>query len=488
MAIAIATPPNTDCLNTSGQKKIARDSSGYYYVAYADDTPGNDEIFLIKSATTTGFNGTETPVEIVGSAGKALSGDNGDSPSIVIDGNDILKMVFRRLNENETWYAQWDTSTDMTDSNNWTHADGSTQGAERLCTDNFGDALSPNIAVDSNNYPHIIWRQDDGGVYELFYRRWTGASWSTADTQITDNSVNDNRQNDIAIDENDHVHIVWMYIEADVSIRYAHTEDFTNWYQSDDVTPITNGASGEEIIDQAGKDISHPAIAISKYASTLNDIWVVAYDNTDKDIMYAWYDKSAGSWTVDQDLETAGSCERVNLGIDGRGFIYVIYSKDDNIRRAKSTDSGTSWHKSTLNTSANIYKPPNMERSFNEDDYFGYVFFDDTANIIYFDRESTKWYRKKYPHVERNQPYCMEDLGYIFQDSDEDIGYSDKETQSEKINLLQTPMVERNGTANKLGYIWSNNCEDKELFDVMEIETFVGGGGTPMIWLNLPGK
>lgn len=375
-AVEIGSSTDSATLKYTNQRKLVRDSSGYYYAIWANQ---DTEIFLVKSATATGFTGAETPVEIVGNVGKALV-DNGDVPSIVIDGSDILHLVFRRREELEVWYVQWDTSTDMTNANNWKEADGSTVGAERLCTNNFGNADRPSIDVDSNDYPHVAWDQDDGGTLELFYRRWTGAAWSAADTQITNGSAQTSAFPCLVIDGNDHVHVVWLYYEADRSIRYAHTHDFTNWFQSDDVSAITTGASGEEIIDKAGKDVQYPSMAISEHAGTLNDIWVVTEEKTDDKVMYAWYDKSAGTWTLDQDLETLEYCHDPVFAIDDSGYVYVLYERDENIRYRQYTNA---WQKSRyVENEANTLKQPHFDKNFSGN--LGYIYWDSDDGKIYF--------------------------------------------------------------------------------------------------------
>lgn len=474
----------TDNNTTRRTRKVVRDSSGYYYVAYYNV----DDIYLLKSNSTSGFDGTEVAVEIIGTTGVARDADNGDRPDIIIDGNGILKMAYRRLVENECWYTQWDTATDMSTSNNWTHADGSTQGAERLCTDNFGDISRPSMAIDSNNYAHVVWNQVDGAVYEIFYRRWTGVAWSTADTQITNGSAQTTSPY-IEIDGNDHVHVVYRYDEADKSIRYAHTEDFTNWYQSDDTTPITTGASGEEIITQASKDCDNPTIAISQEANTLNDIWVLCEEVTDDDMMYAWYDKSGGSWTTNGSLETSGVCREGAVGIDSDGVVWMLYSQDSNIRLAVSSDSGVHWDRSTIETSGDTYLKPMLERNFDTADFFGYIFKDETNDIIYFNTQRTTWGLKSNPYLEQNQPPCQDDIGYVFQNFDENKCLFDVITGTGEDNIAKNPMMEAYGASKKLGYMWADTCEDKGMFDQKELpSTPAGGGGALMVWLNLPGK
>ena len=60
------------------------------------------------------------------------------------------------------------------------------------------------IALDSNNQPHIVWVS---GGNEIFYTSFDGNSWNTP-VNVSDNSTN-SCEPDIAIDSDDNVHIVW---------------------------------------------------------------------------------------------------------------------------------------------------------------------------------------------------------------------------------------------------------------------------------------
>jgi hypothetical protein len=49
-------------------------------------------------------------------------------------------------------------------------ADWST--AKRL-TLNSGESEKPSIAVDSSGNPHVVWRDNTPGNFEIYYKKWT---------------------------------------------------------------------------------------------------------------------------------------------------------------------------------------------------------------------------------------------------------------------------------------------------------------------------
>ncbi len=75
-------------------------------------------------------------------------------------------------------------------------------------TYNSGRAPYSAIAADSNNNIHVVWEDSSPGSVEIYYNGSAdgGITWKTE--RLTYNS-GDSESPAIAVDSNDHMHVVW---------------------------------------------------------------------------------------------------------------------------------------------------------------------------------------------------------------------------------------------------------------------------------------
>jgi len=219
--------------------QIAVDSSSNIHVVWMDDTSGNNEIYYKKSTN----GGTTWSTRRF-----TYNPGNSVSPAIVADSNNYIHVVW---SDNTTQWPEiyYKKSTDggvswttkrltykssisvmpaiAVDSNNYIHVvwcdtssgdgniyykksvDGGTSWTTKRLTNNSGSSQSPKIAVDSNNYIHVVWHDYTPGNFEIYYKRSTdgGASWTTK--RLTWNSE-PSALPSISIDSMDYIHIVWL--------------------------------------------------------------------------------------------------------------------------------------------------------------------------------------------------------------------------------------------------------------------------------------
>jgi len=81
------------------------------------------------------------------------------------------------------------------------------QATKRL-TWNSGISGRASIAVDSNNYIHVVWNDDSPGNYEIYFKKSTngGTTWSTKRLTYTSGDSHDPA---ITADSSDYIHVVW---------------------------------------------------------------------------------------------------------------------------------------------------------------------------------------------------------------------------------------------------------------------------------------
>jgi hypothetical protein len=144
----------------SSYQAITTDTSDNIHIAWADDTPGNFEIFYKKSTNGGSSWSTQRLTWTSGlSTGLAIAADLGNNIHIVWSDSSS--------NHYEIYYKK---STNG----------GSSWTTKRL-TWSSGHSLNPVMTVDSNNHIHVVYEDETPGNYETFYKKSTngGSTWTT---------------------------------------------------------------------------------------------------------------------------------------------------------------------------------------------------------------------------------------------------------------------------------------------------------------------
>ena len=89
----------------------------------------------------------------------------------------------------------------------------------------LGGSYAPDSAVDTKNHIHVVWQDDTPGKDEIYYKKSTngGTSWTTKRlTWTPDNSW----WPAIAVDSNDYIHVVWQdYTQNNFEIFFKRSTD-----------------------------------------------------------------------------------------------------------------------------------------------------------------------------------------------------------------------------------------------------------------------
>ena len=129
---------------------------------------------------------------------KRLTWNSGIShfPSIVVDSNDYIHVVCH------------DNTTGNFEIYHKKSTDGGATWASKRLTFNSGHSLARDIAIDANNYIHVVWEDFNKAIAEIYYKRSTngGANWTTK--RLTFNSGPSYYPSIVADSEN-HLHVVW---------------------------------------------------------------------------------------------------------------------------------------------------------------------------------------------------------------------------------------------------------------------------------------
>ncbi|MBA7712474.1 hypothetical protein ES703_121451 [subsurface metagenome] len=273
--------------NTQAIPSIAVDSSDHLHVVWYGKATGFTAEYQVWYNK---YDGSwADPVRISDYAG--MQSYSQRYPSIAVDGSDNLHVVWDGMATGFTadaqiWYAKY------TDSWSEPIRISTLAGMEDY------EQLQPAIAVDSNDYIHVIW--DGGAVYsKIRYAKYDGA-WAEPIILSTYDGMTAHSQGgaSIAIDSNDYVHVVWD----------GQATGFTSgdqiWYNKYD----GSWAGPVRISDYAGMGSygqSYPSIAVDA-SNAVHVLWhgkATGYIDFEK-IWRAKYVTSWGTPELLQDMES----------------------------------------------------------------------------------------------------------------------------------------------------------------------------------------
>ncbi len=209
---AISYCPNTAVTG----KKIAMDSNKVIYTAYND----NGKSVAVNKSTDYGMSWINIK------APTGLSESSSDlqyQPSIVIDSSDNLHMVWHSNTVAKMFYAKYTSST-----NTWS-------AVTQIASANTSNTqYTPDIALDSSGYPHIVWSGYDTTYttkYQIKYTKWTGSAWTNW-VNIAVVSGYDQTEPAIVIGANNYPLVTWKGTDATYTtitqIKYSYYNG-TTW-------------------------------------------------------------------------------------------------------------------------------------------------------------------------------------------------------------------------------------------------------------------
>ncbi len=271
--------------------------------------------------------------------------DSSGSPSIAVDSNDYIHVVWSESYIGGNSEVFYKKSTD-----------GGTSWTTKRLTWNPDSSGNPRIAVDSNDHIHVVWSDNTPGVSEIFYKKSTdgGTTWTTR--RLTWNA-NTSSLPDIAIDSSDHIHVVWtqLYSQDNDEIYYKKSTDGGTTWTTRRLTWNSSYSWEAQIATDTG-----------------NNIYVV------------WYDKSSGWWHIYLKISTdggstwtskrltwnTGRSETPVITTHSSGHIHIAWMDitpgNWEIYYKNSTDNGVSWSTERLTWNPGLSDSPDIAVDSNE--------------------------------------------------------------------------------------------------------------------------
>ena len=237
-------------------------------------------------------------------------------PSLVVDSENNVHVVWESvilggtLNEHQISYKYWDAL-----SNSWS-------SIEIISTESTNGAFTPDIAVDDNNNLHVVWADEtnydsSGDDRDIFYKKWNASTstWTTTDvvsTGSSDYSLNP----DLSIDSSGNPHVVWV---DDYEIFYSYWNDISSsWTSAEQISTAGIWSANTPDIDIDISDNIH--VAFEQAGSE------------DMNLHYTMWNASISSWTTSVDISIGIYFDAFNPSIDSdsKGNVHVTWNGNAN--------------------------------------------------------------------------------------------------------------------------------------------------------------
>ncbi len=192
--------------------------------------------------------------------------------------------------------------------------------AESIETDNAGGAIDPQVAIDRSGNALAVWSQSDGTRENVWANRYTPSrGWATAEPIEVDNS-GDALNPQVAIDASGNALAVWWQFDGIRNSIWANRH-----------TPSGGWGTAERIEDDDAGNAFRPQVAIDPGGNALA-VWSQS-DGARENVWANRYTPSGG-WGTAEPIENddAGTAFTPQVAIDPSGNAIAVWSQSDGIR------------------------------------------------------------------------------------------------------------------------------------------------------------
>ncbi len=217
--------------------------------------------------------------------------------------------------------------------------DGTWQSPLLLESDDAGDAVTPQVAIDGSGNAIAVWSQFDGTRSNIYVNHFDAASglWQGR-MLIKTNKADDAYSPQIAVNTDGNAIAVWQQYNGNEYSIYANHFD------------ATLGAwQGATLIEGDAGDASHPQIAMDGIGNAMA-VWQ-QYDGT-YDSIYGNYFRASTGWTTARLIERddTGKASYPQVAVNASGHTMVVWELDNGTDDSiyASRYSSSLWGTATL--------------------------------------------------------------------------------------------------------------------------------------------
>lgn len=330
---------------------LAITSDGVPYVAWQDNSDGDDEIYVRK------WTGTAwTEVGTGSASGGGISNNAGYSaaPSLAIapDGTLYIAWDDKSGGDAEIYVRAWNGNT-------WDEVGtGSATGSG--ISNNNGYSSTPSIAIASDGTPYIAWFDNSNGRGEIYVRGWNGNSWAevgqgSASGGGISNTLWGAFDPSLAIAPDGTLYLAWADSSNGKAEIYIRAWNGSQW-----VEVGMSSASGGGISNTGGDSNSPslavdvegtPTVAWADNSSGTEEIYVRTWNGSH------WVEIGAGSAEGGGISDSGGISLRPSLAIASDATPYISWEFNSTVWSTNEEIyirnwNGTYWEETGLNVAS----------------------------------------------------------------------------------------------------------------------------------------
>ena len=296
---AMAELVETDNGGDAERPQVAIDPSGNAAAVWDQAVGMSRSVMSNRHTPTTGW-GTAEPLDV---GGAALN------PQIAMDASSSAVAV----------WDQWDGMRPNIWASHYTLVGGLGWGFAQVIEMDDGDALSPQVAVDSNGNAVAVWQQWGGSGYDIRSNRYTSTGgWGTAELIETDNAGWAYAPQ-VAVDPNGNALAVWQQKGGTQYNIWANRFTLAAGWGAAEL--IENDDTGSATRPQVAINPSGNAVAVWQQSDgTRENIWSNRYTPT-------------GGWGTAELVETDDTADASGpqVAMDANGNAVAVWEQSDDI-------------------------------------------------------------------------------------------------------------------------------------------------------------
>lgn len=288
--------------------RIAVNASGAAVAVWEQNSGSRKDIWANRYLPASGWAGAEL-IE-TNNAGSAVN------PEVAIDASGNALVV----------WAQWDGSL----FNIWAsrYQPGSGWGDAAVVETGAGDAQTPQIAMNASGAAMVVWQQADGGRTSIWARRYAGGSWSGDALLIETDNAGDGVKPQVAIDASGNAIAVWQHSDtvtvpgpSDPPPPPPINNIWTNRY-------VAGSWGSATALESGDKEAAEPQVAFDTNGNAMA-VWQQS-DGTRHNIWARRYVAGSG-WGVAGLIEAddAGDAQLPQLAFDASGNAMAVWQQFD---------------------------------------------------------------------------------------------------------------------------------------------------------------
>ncbi|HDQ22777.1 MAG TPA: hypothetical protein ENN28_02255, partial [Candidatus Uhrbacteria bacterium] len=320
------------------------DSDDKPYIVWRDNTVGEYEIYFSRWTEGIGWTSMDGSLgadnlsnSSAFSYRQVIQLDSGNNPYVVWEDGIAL-------GNGDIYFSKW------TESVGWTKMDG-TLGYDNLSNDTSAKSTLPLLRLDSSGNPLVVWQDERLGVWEIFLTKWTdGVGWTKMDGTLGYDNISNTADSSglpqLQLDSNSFPYVIWEDpITGSYEIYFSKWTDGVGWTKMD-------GTLGYDNISNTAGD-STTAKLILNAADKPYLVWQDNATGNNEIYFSKWTDgvgwsKMDGMPGYDNISNNAGASVKPQIQLDISGNPFVVWQDNttgnDEIYFSKWTD-GVGWSK-----------------------------------------------------------------------------------------------------------------------------------------------